>query len=325
VRKFLIIQTAFIGDVVLATPVIKELKRIYPDSEIDFLLRKGNEPILANNPHLKTVYTFDKKKGKLSSLFGLVKQFRKRKYDEIINLHRFASSGLIAILSDGKKTIGFTKNPLSVFYSMKVVHEIGNGLHEVERNLMTIQHHGAQKFVRPEVFPSKSDYEMISSYVERTYFCLAPASVWFTKQLPEEKWVELAKKLLEKGKVYLIGGASDFDLCERIRLKINDVNSLNFAGKFSFLESAALFQTATMNYVNDSGPMHFCSAVNASVTAFFCSTTPEFGFGPLTGNSKIIETNEELNCKPCGLHGFKSCPKGHFKCGLRIDLPNEIT
>jgi heptosyltransferase-2 len=72
---------------------------------------------------------------------------------------------------------------------------------------------------------------------------------------------------------------------------------------------------AAMNFVNDSAPMHFSSAMNAPTTAFYCSTIPEFGFGPLSDRSRIVESNEDLACRPCGLHGKKSCPLGHFKCG----------
>lgn len=319
-KRFLIIQTAFIGDVILATPVISELKRIYPDAQLDVLVRKGNEAILANNPHLHEVFTFNKKEGKLASMFKLIKQFRKTNYDEVINLHRFASTGLMTIFSGAKKTIGFDKNPVSFFYSTKIKHEIGTGKHEVERNLQTIQHHGAITLKRPEVFPSLEDVEKVKTYQTSVYYCLAPASVWFTKQLPEHKWVELGQKLSKKGKVYLVGGPSDVALCEQIKNKISNATVENVAGQFSFLQSAALFKNATMNYVNDSGPLHFCSSMNAPVTAFFCSTIPAFGFGPLSENSTIIETKEKLDCKPCGLHGFKACPKGHFKCGEGIEI-----
>ena len=94
-KKILIIQTAFIGDVILATPLVSELVSKYPQLEIDFLVRKGNESLLANQPNIKTVYTLDKKQGKFKQILNFVKTFRKNKYDEIINLHRFASSGLM--------------------------------------------------------------------------------------------------------------------------------------------------------------------------------------------------------------------------------------
>jgi heptosyltransferase-2 len=86
------------------------------------------------------------------------------------------------------------------------------------------------------------------------------------------------------------------------------------AGKLSLLESAAIMAGARMNFVNDSAPMHLASAVNAPVTAVFCSTVPAFGFGPLSDNAFIAETTIPLDCRPCGLHGYTVCPKGHFKC-----------
>ena len=75
-----------------------------------------------------------------------------------------------------------------------------------------------------------------------------------------------------------------------------------------------------MNYVNDSAPLHIASAMNAPVTVYFCSTEPSFGFGPLSDNKTIVEVKEKLNCRPCGLHGKESCPKGHFNCGLKIEI-----
>lgn len=321
-KRFLIIQTAFIGDVILATPVVSELKRIYPASEIDVLVRKGNESLLANNATIASIYTLNKKEGKYAAILKLIRTFRAKKYDEVINLHRFSSTGLITVLSGARSKVGFDKNPLSRLYTLKIKHEIGNGKHEVQRNLACIRHHGAVALLRPEIFPAMEDFEAVFPYQAENYYCLSPASVWFTKQLPERKWVELGKKLVEQGKVYLNGGPADFDLCERLKNEIASGNCLNLAGKFSFLQSAALFQKARMNYVNDSGPLHFCSAVNAPVTAFFCSTIPAFGFGPLSDQSVIIETEEKLSCKPCGLHGYKSCPEKHFLCGhsIKIDL-----
>ena len=91
------------------------------------------------------------------------------------------------------------------------------------------------------------------------------------------------------------------------------------AGNLNFLQSAALMQTAVMNYVNDSAPLHFASAMNAPVTAIFCSTIPGFGFGPLSAKNFIVETKMPLSCKPCTLHGRKSCPLGHYNCAFTID------
>lgn len=313
-ERILIIQTAFLGDVILATPVVSELKKIYPNSQIDFLVKKGNESLLSNSPHLHSVLLFDKKNGKWKSMMRLILQFRKTKYDLVINLHRFGSSGILAGLSKGKKRYGFKKNPFSFLYTKKFGHTIGDGTHEVERNLSIIKEFGASKLIRPELFPSSADKTKVASFKIGNYYCLAPASVWFTKQLPQHKWIELINSLPADATVYLLGAPGDKELCQTIIEKSNNKYSNNLCGELSLLQSAELMRTANRNYVNDSGPLHLASSVNARVTTFFCSTVPDFGFGPLSEDSEIKEV-KDLDCRPCGLHGHKECPKGHFKCG----------
>ncbi len=323
-NRILIIQTAFLGDVILATPVISEMKRLFPESTIDILVKKGNEVLLQNNPHLNYVIVFDKSKRKYKSIIQLIGQFRSRKYDLVVNLHRFGSSGIITALSGAKKKYGFKKNPFSFAFTKSFDHNMDNGLHEVERNLSLIKEFGAIDKKRPELFPSKEQFAKTSTFTSSKFFCFAPASVWFTKQLPKEKWVELIQQKSHEGAVYLLGGKEDEALCQEIIDLSAITNAQNLAGKLDLLESAALMSQATRNFVNDSGPLHLASAMNAPVTAFFCSTIPSFGFGPLSEDSDVKEVND-LNCRPCGLHGHKVCPKEHFKCGLEIDLSTKIT
>lgn len=312
-NRILIIQTAFLGDVILATPVASELKRLFPESSIDFLVKKGNESLLKNHRDIDQVFVFDKSNGKWKSMRALIRQFRQEKYDLVINLHRFGSSGIIASFSGGRKKYGFKKNPFSFLYSKSFDHTIGDGTHEVERNLQLIREFGAENKVRPSLYPTLEDFEKVASYQTGDYFCLAPASVWFTKQLPATKWIELIQKLGKEKTIYLLGGPGDSELCEQIQKDASYPNITNLAGKLSLLQSAALMQGAERNYVNDSGPLHLASSMNASVTAFFCSTIPNFGFGPLSEDSEIKQV-ENLECRPCGLHGHKSCPKEHFNC-----------
>ncbi|MEY4604526.1 MAG: hypothetical protein RIT43_1818 [Bacteroidota bacterium] len=319
-QRILIIQTAFIGDVILATPVVRELKRLFPESSIDVLVKKGNGILLYNNPSVRKTHEFDKASGKLKELFRLVKAIRTEKYDLAVNLHRFGSSGILTILSGAKKTIGFSKNPFSLFYSKRFPHSMDKGQHEVERNLSLIKELGALSTCRPELFPDKSDFERTERFKKTPYLCMAPASVWYTKQLPEEKWIELLKHKASEAKIYLLGGPNDIALCERIMEASSVKNIENLAGQLSLMESAALIKDSVRTYVNDSGPLHLASAMNAPVTAFFCSTTPSFGFGPLSDDSQTVEAAEKLPCKPCGLHGFNTCPQGHFKCGRTISI-----
>ncbi len=319
-RSFLIIQTAFIGDVILATPIIEKLHRHYPDAAIDVLVRKGNEHLLEGHPKLREVLIWNKKEQKYRNLFKLASEIRVRRYDEIINVQRFAASGFLTAFSQAKKKTGFDKNPFSFFYHHKITHKIGDNTHEVNRNLQLIQHLTDNTFQRPVLYPSANDISTIKPYQSRPYICIAPTSVWFTKQLPVAKWLELINTLPIENNIYLLGSPADHTACEAIKAATHHPQIHNLAGKLTLLQSAALIRDAQLTYTNDSAPMHLASAMNAPVAAVFCSTVPDFGFGPLSDVSHIIQTEQNLTCRPCGLHGKKVCPKGHFDCANSIEF-----
>lgn len=337
-QKFLVIQTAFIGDVVLATGIIEKLHDFFPDARIDFLVRKGNEALLAAHPFLHEVLVWDKKQHKLRNLWKMGRRIRQAKYDKVINVQRFAATGLLTAFSGAGETIGFDKNPLSRFFSKRIPHivsapasiEPGTASasitpghliprHEIERNQALIRDFTDALPARPRLYPSPLDIDRVGEYKGRTYITVSPASVWFTKQYPKEKWISFINKVPAGYTVYLLGAPSDTTLCEEIRTKSTHPAIKNLGGQLSFLQSAALMTGSAMNYVNDSAPMHFASAVNAPVTAVYCSTIPAFGFGPLSDKKFIVEITAPLDCRPCGLHGYKACPKGHFNCAHKIE------
>ncbi len=321
--KLLVIQTAFTGDVVLATAVLEKLHHQYPAAQIDFLLRKGNEGLLQQHPFITNLLVWDKKNNKNKNLLKIASQVRKEHYTHIINLHRFATSGFITFLSGAKYKAGFDKNPFSFCYTKKVAHIISepyseNPIHEVQRNQLLIADITDSDAALPVLYPSAADYDTIKQYQSAPYICIAPSSVWFTKQFPVEKWTALINSLPGEYHIYLLGAPADNVLAESIAYTVTHPHIQSLCGKLSFLQSAALMQGAEMNYANDSAPLHFASAMNAPVTAVFCSTVPAFGFGPLRNNGKVVEIKDRLYCRPCGLHGHKTCPEGHFKCAKEI-------
>ena len=319
--KILIIQTAFIGDVILATPIIESIVASNPNTSIDFLLRKGNESLLNNNPFVNEVLIWDKKTSKYANLFKVLKRIRKKKYDKIINVQRFGASGFLTWLSGAKIKIGFKKNPFSFSYNVDVNHEFKKGRHEVDRNVSLLNSFADKLINKPKLYPSKSDFLAIEKYTKQKYVCIAPSSVWFTKQLPQNKWLELISLLKNKDvDVYLLGGPGDKKFNQQIINQTNFNNIYNLAGELSFLQSAALMSNAEMNYTNDSAPMHMASSMNANITAIYCSTVPLFGFGPLSDNSFLLQNLNQLPCRPCGLHGKKECPLKHFKCAQDIKM-----
>ncbi|MBR5832512.1 MAG: glycosyltransferase family 9 protein [Bacteroidales bacterium] len=327
-KRILVIQTASIGDVILATAVIEKLHSHYPDAKIDYLIKKGNEGLFKEHPFLNNVLIWDKKTNKTKNLFKLLFCIRRFKYDLVVNIQRFFSSGMLTALSGAKTTVGFNKNPLSIFFTRRYPHCIGNKdsiyLHEVQRNQLLIASITDSEYSKPGLYPSSADYNSVEKYTKCRYICVAPASLWYTKQYPMEQWYKMLNATIPTDTaIYLIGGPSDTELCNQIIAHLPHHHSINFAGKLSLLQSSALMKTAVMNYVCDSSPMHLCSSVDAPVSAVFCSTIPEFGFGPLSSNSAIIQTSRNLPCRPCGLHGHKQCPNDTFECAYSIEFPKQ--
>lgn len=321
--RILLIQTAFIGDVILATALLEKLHYHFPKAQLDLLVRKGNETLFDGHPFLNEVLIWDKKTdgaalGKYQNLWKLLKTIRRRCYSRVINLQRFGSTGFLTAFSGARATIGFDKNPFSKLFTHRIPHRIQPGVHEVNRNADLVQFFTDETVFRPKLYPPNRTLDYSRAV---PYLCIAPTSVWSTKQFPESQWVAFVRALPPNLTVYLLGGPGDADACERIRQASSGELNLtieNLAGKLGLLESAALMRGAVLNYVNDSGPLHLCSAVNAPTCAVFCSTVPRFGFGPLADFSRIVEIGFLLYCRPCGLHGYKTCPEGHFRCALDI-------
>jgi heptosyltransferase-2 len=244
VKRAIIIQTAFIGDVILATALIEELKRRYPLMKIHFLLRKGNEVLLENNPHLEQVWVWEKDKKKYRNLLKLVKKINQYDFDLVINIQRFFSSGLFTRLIKAQYKVGFKQNPMSAFYTHKVKHQIPYGdaaypyqaKHEVDRNLELLNivdknNDSASWTRKPKLYFNDSSKVTEIIMLNSEYVVLAPTSVWFTKQWQIEKWQELIGLIPDNINVYLIGAKQDKDYCEKLT---NGRNIINLCGHKSF-------------------------------------------------------------------------------------------
>ncbi len=305
-------QTAFLGDVILATPLVEVLHE--QGHEIHFMCRRGNQSLLIDHPKISKLWVFDKKK-KYYEILRLIRALRKETYDTVYNLQRFFTSCMMAVLSGTSRVVGFDKNPWARFYTDKLPHVIDPSaetpLHEVDRNLSLLRQPELGR-VRPRLYPRPEDYARVAEFSD--FITISPASVWFTKQYPREKWIAFLDRLPQGQKVLILGGPADVELAEYIREHTQHPATQVLAGELSLLESTALMESAQMNYTNDSGPTHMASSVNAPVTTLYCSTIPEFGFWPLSEDATVLQTTEKLDCRPCGLHGYQTCPVGDFRC-----------
>jgi len=155
-HKILIVQTAFIGDVILATGLIESLHQAFPESKIDFVLRKGNESLLKSHPFVNKLYVWDKKKNKFSNL---------------INLQRFFSTGLITLFAKSKNKRGYNKNPLSFCYHKKSEHIIGKK-HETYRNFSLIDDLKNIQYQKPNLYFTEEENQKVQSAWHRLLFGL---------------------------------------------------------------------------------------------------------------------------------------------------------
>jgi len=282
------------------------------------LLKKGNEGLFKDHPFLHEVLVWDKGSQKLMNFDKLMHRVWFAKYDAVINLQRFLLTGLMTAFSRAEVKIGFDKNPMSFLFTKKIPHTVDRHVHETERNVSLIASLTDSLPEKPRLYPSAGDREKISSFITGVFYTISPASLWYTKQFPEEKWIGLIRMIPPGRRVFLLGSKDDGELCARISSASGNAEAINLAGKLSLLESTALMHHARMNFTNDSAAMHLASAINAPVTVVYCSTVPGFGFGPLSDDSTVIQTALTLPCRPCGLHGNRKCPEEHFQCALSI-------
>ncbi len=318
-----IVQTAFIGDVVLATPLIEAARVSNPGTEVLCVVRAGCDTLLGNNPHVDEVIVWDKH-GRDRGLRGIVRvarRLREKRAATVLVPHRSIRSSLAAFFSGAGTRVGFSKGGGALLHTARVPWR--TGIHEVERNLMLAREAGwLWEGFRPAVFPDDRDRTIvddITAGMER--FCvLAPGSVWPTKMWPAEFHAETGRMFAERGlRVVLSGGTDDAHVCGLIAGLVP--GSLDTCGLLTLRQSAELYRRAEFVLTGDTAPQHIAAAMGTRVFALFGPTVRDFGFTPYSDRGVVIE--ESMDCRPCGMHGHRSCPDGHHACMRRI-TPDRV-
>lgn len=320
-QKVLAIQTAFIGDLIMTTPLFQGIRKAYPQATIDVVVNSRYLSLLNNNPHINHIYGFNKSKNKLRNLYKLILQIRKERYDLAISKQFHLSSSLMMFLGGIPVRVGSSKQLL-------LTHSVAfpAGIHIREEVGMLLQQLSDTSFdLQTRLYPSKEDHQAVQTYLRRgSRFRLgvAPGSVWNTKKWPADYYAETIRQIGKETDVYLIGGgADDVRLCENLMNDCPGIHIVNTAGRLSLLQSAALIGELDLMLCNDSAPLHMANAMNTPVYAIFGPTVKRFGCYPYQAHDKLIEI--DLYCRPCGKHGGKSCPEGHFRCMKEI-LPEQV-
>ena len=326
-KKILVIQTAFIGDVILTLPMIHVLKWNVQGSEVDVMCIPSAENIFKNNPDINKLILFDKK-GTDKGIRGFRRILGeiKNKYDIIIAPHRSLRTALLVKFSGCKETISFDRSSYNKVYTHKVAYQ--DNAHEIVRNLSLLAPLGIERkeIIRPELYLSISEREAVERYLEsqriedyEKFITIAPGSVWFTKAFPEKKFIKMLDFLASVDmKIIFVGGTMDAGLSGILKVGSKNFNLYNAAGRLTILQSAELIRRSSVLVTNDSAPLHIANAVGTKVIALFGATIPEFGFYPIGKDDVIFET-KGLKCRPCGIHGGNKCPIETFVCMEKID------
>lgn len=309
--NILIIRLSSFGDVLLTTPLLRAIKRKYPDSNIHYITRKSNQQIFQNNPYISKIISYE------NNLHNQIKELiQKNQYDFVVDLqNNLRSKSLIKNIKSQK--FKYQKNNLRKFLLVKFKINL---IKNPELNV-------AEKYIKAvdglepdnlslEYYPKNYQTEEKKSK-KRIGIC--PASKHFTKSWPIEYYTELSKSLISKGyDVVVLGGKDDENTAQKIFDSVAGViNCITKDNDLDFMYSQML--NCNVIVCNDSGLMHFaCTIPKKNIIAIFGSTVKEFGFTPYNNpNAEIVE-NIDLKCRPCTHIGRDKCPKNHFKCMMDI-------
>jgi heptosyltransferase II len=321
--KALVVQTSFVGDVVLTTPL---LTRLAEYGEVDVLTTPAGAAVLQNHPAVREAIPYDKngRDRGIGGMLRLARALHSRRYDAAYFAQGSIRSSTLGMLAEIPVRIGFGTSTGRMFYTHRVAYR--PHVHHAARlcdltNDPTVERGGLP---RPMVYPSAADEAAVDALLtnvgHRPLVALAPGSRWGTKRWPY--FAELAAALPDTVALAIVGDTREAEAATKIEKAARGI-VVNGVGHLSILGSAALIKRARALVTNDSAPQHLATAVNTPTIAIFGPTVPDFGFGPLAERSQTIELTG-LSCRPCDRHGPERCPLGHWRCMRELTV-DDVT
>jgi heptosyltransferase-2 len=315
-KSILIIRLSSLGDILLTTPLIRSIKKKYPDIKIDFILKEQYKELLQFNPYLSRIFEY---KIKSNEKQFLIKTLKNIKYDLVIDLqNNFRSFQLRRNVK--APAVKFNKRTPAKFFLV-------NFKYNILRNAAPIPQRYAQALYNFELDEEGLDFYLPHSTKSQLvdfdkYIGFAPGSRHFTKMWPKQYYADLGNLLMSKGYlIVLFGGLGDLQICYELSIKIP--GSINLCNDNKIFNTAIDMKKCRVIVTNDSGLMHIASSLNIYVLAVFGSTVKEFGFMPYRCKNSILE-NIGLYCRPCTHIGKDTCPENHFRCMLELTPQTAI-
>lgn len=322
-EKILVVQTSFLGDVVLTTPLLSAIRRRFPSAHLVVLCTPQAKVLLEGDPAVHEILT-DDKRGESKGWRGVWRTaaaLRARKFTIAFSPHKSFRSGLLLFLAGIPNRVGFRRSAGWFFYHHRVDRDASR--HDAERMLSLLKPFGAApetdggelRVVADPRAESRVDELFRSLGVGRNgvTFGINPGSVWATKRWTAEGYAALMVRLKQKYRcdILLFGGPQDVAVVDRIQ-RLSGNLGVGLAGRINLGELVCAIGRCDLFITNDSGPMHIAVARGIPVVAVFCATTPSLGFYPYTSRAIVIEKN--LPCRPCSSHGGRRCPLGTDDC-----------
>jgi len=314
--KILLVQTGFLGDTILSTPVIAAIKQLYSDSRLYMLTTPAARDLVALDPLLESCLAYDKHdlaRGPIGT-FMVAQRLKAMQFDIAYGLHRSFRSAMLLWLSEIPLRIGFKDSALPFVYHQR--RKRLTNAHDVMRNLSLMADDFKEQPPDTTLRLFAPDRGRLNPGLrevlppEGEYAVLVPGSVWPTKRWPWQGYRRTAEYLLEKGKkVVLAGAPSEKDLNRLVaqRLAVTDLT-----GQTTIAEMMTLVKEAALVVCNDSMSLHMASAFKVPTVAVFCATSRDFGFGPWENRAIVVE--KDLACRPCRRHGGRKCPNKTEAC-----------
>jgi heptosyltransferase-2 len=305
----LVIQTAFLGDVILTTPLLSLLAERH--GPVDVVTTPAAATLLETHPAVRSVIRYDKHgtdKG-WRGIRKLALELRARRYASVYLPHRSVRSAVLAMLSRAPDRVGFADSAAAITYTRRVPRPSEG--HEVERLLTLAGSPASAPGVSLGL--TTSDYAAADDWLSAhglspRFIALAPGSIWGTKRWP---YYAVLAAGLDRPCV-IVGGSEDRSLADAI-VAAAPGRTVSAAGELALRASAALIQRAAVLVTNDSAPLHLATAVGTPIVALFGPTVPDFGFGPRRAGDTTLG-RDGLACRPCSKHGPQTCPLGHHRC-----------
>ncbi|MEW6680606.1 MAG: glycosyltransferase family 9 protein [bacterium] len=330
-NKILLIETAFLGDCLLTTPLIRGIKEVFPHSSLSLLARPIGCDALKNNPYISEFipYDKDKKQKGLFSYLKIIKKIRAKNFSLAILPHRSARTTILSWFSNIPRRIGFSNASLSFLLTDKVYYD--RKKHEAQRKLSLIKifgdipdERGLDVFIDDRA-RQKAGELFLKWGIKKDDILIGilPFSHWKTKRWLAEGFVKVIDRMAQyKAKAIIFGSVSDLNEAYKIQAMARN-KPIIACGKISISELPLFFERCSLIIGNDTGIIHLAYGLNKKTIVILGPTTVEMGFGPYKTSSAII-VEKSIPCRPCSPHGPQKCPKGHFNC-MKLITENDIT